>query len=58
MCYSAMVYAEIRKLERHLGCKVDHKWYVKTFWTDRGKDPFRKRPKAPRAMELDILANA
>jgi putative SOS response-associated peptidase YedK len=55
MCYSAMVYAEIKQLERHLGAKVDHKWYVKTFWIDRGKNPFRKRPKAPRSMERELL---
>lgn len=56
MCYSAMIYAEIRKYERRLGMKVDPKWYVQTFWIDRGKHPF-KRPKMPRALELDAIAN-
>ena len=55
MCYSAMVYAEIKQLYRHLGGKVDVEWYVKTFWIDRGKNPFRKRPKAPRSMERELL---
>jgi putative SOS response-associated peptidase YedK len=57
MCYSAMVYAEIKSLERKLGIKVDHDWYVKTFWIEKGKDPFRKRAKVARAMEWDILRN-
>ena len=52
-CARPMVYAEIKQLEHHLGAKVDHKWYVKTFWIDRGKNPFRKRPKAPRSMERE-----
>ncbi|HVI59329.1 MAG TPA: SOS response-associated peptidase family protein [Luteimonas sp.] len=51
-----MVIAEIRKYERKLGVKVDPKWYVQTFWIDRGKNPF-KRPKVPRALELDAIAN-
>ncbi|HVI58392.1 MAG TPA: SOS response-associated peptidase family protein [Luteimonas sp.] len=51
-----MIYAEVRKLERRLGAKVDLEWYVKTFWIDRGKNPYR-RPRAPRALELDVLAN-
>jgi len=29
--------------------------YVKTFWIDRQRDPFRKRPKVPRALEIEIL---
>lgn len=56
MCYSAMVYAEVKSLEHRLGAKVDIDWYVKTFWIDRGKNPFRKRPKAPRSMERELLA--
>lgn len=57
MCYSALVYAEIRKLERTLGVKVDADWYAETFWIKKGKDPWR-RPKMPRAGELDALAHA
>lgn len=57
MCYSAMVYAEIGKLERKLGIKIDPDWYVKEFWIKKGKDPY-KRPKMPRALELAALANA
>lgn len=56
MCYSAMVYAEIKSLERKLGIKIDPDWYVREFWTKKGKDPY-KRPHAPRAMELDVLNN-
>lgn len=55
MCYSAMVLAEIREYERMLGASVDPKWYVQTFWIDQGKNPYRRR-KAPRSMELDVLA--
>jgi putative SOS response-associated peptidase YedK len=51
-----MVYAEISQLERKLGIKIDPDWYVREFWTKRGKDP-GKRKKAPRAMELDVLAH-
>jgi len=29
--------------------------YVKTFWIEKGRTPFRKRPKVPRAMEIEIL---
>jgi putative SOS response-associated peptidase YedK len=57
MCYSAMIYAEIKQLERRLMCKVDVKWYVQTFWIDRGKNPFAKRTKAPRAMERELLVD-
>jgi len=56
MCYSAMVYAEIKQLERKLGIRIDADWYVEEFWIKRGRDP-GKRKKAPRAMELDVLAN-
>ncbi|WP_345779291.1 SOS response-associated peptidase family protein [Lysobacter sp. M2-1] len=30
---------------------------MKTFWIDRGKNPLRKRPKAPRSMERELLTN-
>lgn len=56
MCYSAMVYAEIKTLERKLGIKIDTDWYVEEFWIKKGKDP-GKRPRAPRALELDAIAN-
>lgn len=56
MCYSAMVYAEIKTLERKLGIRIDPDWYVEEFWVKRGKDP-GKRPKTPRALELDALAH-
>src|SRR3546814_21022595 len=56
VCYSAMVYAEISKLERKLGIKIDPDWYVEEFWIKKGKDP-SKRPRVPRALELDALAN-
>lgn len=56
MCYSAMVYAEISKLERKLGIKIDPDWYVEQFWIKKGKDP-GKRPRAPRALELEALAH-
>lgn len=55
MCYSAMVYSELRKFKRATGATMDVHEYVKTFWIDRGKNPFRKRPKVPRAMEIEIL---
>src|SRR3546814_5110359 len=57
VCYSAMVYAEISKLERKLGIKIDPDWYVEEFWTKKGKDP-GKRPRMPRALELAALADA
>ena len=56
MCYSAMVYAEISKLERKLGIKIDPGWYVEEFWTKKGRDPY-KRPRVPRALELDAIAH-
>lgn len=57
MCYSAMVQAEIRKLERTLGVKIDPDWYVEEFWIKRGKDP-HKRKRMPRAGEREALAHA
>src|SRR5690554_453956 len=50
MCYSAMVHAEIRSLERTLGVKIDPDWYVKEFWAGRKK--------MPRALEREALAHA
>ena len=57
MCYSALIYAEIRKLERTLGVKIDPDWYVEEFWTKKGKDPTKRR-KMPRALEREALALA
>lgn len=50
MCYSALVQSGIRALERKLGVTVDPEWYVRTFC-----GPARKRPRAARAFELDVL---
>lgn len=33
------------------------KEYVRLYWLDKGLDPYAKRPKVPRAMEIDILQN-
>lgn len=55
MCYSAMIRAEIRQLERRLQCKVDVDWYVSTFWVEQGSGPKARRIRAPRAMERDLL---
>lgn len=55
MCYSAQVFAGFRKFQRQTGAKMDIKEYVRLFWRDLGKDPYPKRPKVPRAMEIDIL---
>lgn len=55
MCYSAQVFAGFRKFQRQTGSKMDLKEYVRIFWRDLGKDPYGKRPKVPRAMEIDIL---
>ena len=57
MCYSAMVYAEIKQLERKLGIKVDPDWYAEEFWIKKGKDPY-KRPRMLRALELAALSDA
>ena len=55
MCYSSMVYAEHRKFQRETGSTMDVKTYVEVFWVQRGKDPHRRRPRVPRALERDIL---
>ncbi len=52
MCYSAQVYAEVRKFERVLGRPVDVDWYVKTFWS---ADKKGKRKKIPRVFERQAL---
>lgn len=50
-----MVYAEHRKFQRETGSTMDVNTYVEVFWVQRGKDPLRKRPRVPRALERDIL---
>lgn len=55
MCYSAQVFAGFRKFQRQTGSKMAIKEYVRLFWRDLGKDPMAKRPKVPRAMEIDLL---
>ncbi|MEO8367193.1 MAG: SOS response-associated peptidase family protein [Pseudoxanthomonas sp.] len=55
MCYSAMIYSELKQYKRATGATMDVHEYVRTFWVDRGKNPFLKRPKVPRAMEIEIL---
>src|SRR5690606_38340606 len=57
MCYSALIHAEIRKLERTLGVRIEHDWYVEEFWTRKGKDA-GKRPRMPRAVEREAMALA
>lgn len=60
MCYSAAVYAELRKLERTLGVKIDPDWYAAEFWTKRGGrgKNANKRPRMPRDLEREALARA
>lgn len=53
MCYSAQVYAELKKFIRATGMKIQAKEYVKLYW-DQGS-PYAKRPKVPRAMEIEVL---
>ena len=55
MCYSAQVFAGFRKFQRQTGSKMAIRDYVKLYWRDIGKDPHAKRPKVPRAMEIDLL---
>jgi putative SOS response-associated peptidase YedK len=54
MCYSAQVYAELKKFTRATGIKMTAKDYIKLYW-DQKKSPYAKRPKVPRAMEIEIL---
>ncbi|WP_394005084.1 SOS response-associated peptidase family protein [Luteimonas sp. WGS1318] len=47
MCYSAQVYAELKRYQRLFPeVKMDVETYVKTFWWDRGKNPMAKAPRA------------
>lgn len=55
MCYSAQVRVEFRKFQRLNGARIAIEEYVRLYWLDEGKDPYGKRPKAPRAMEIEIL---
>ena len=57
MCYSAMVHAEHKKFVRETGSEMDIDSYVRIFWIGEQRDPFRKRPRVPRALERDILQN-
>lgn len=54
MCYSAQVRAEYSKFRRETGAEMDLDSYVRLFWWNEGRDPFR-RPKVPRALERDVL---
>ncbi len=54
MCYSAQVYAELKKFTRATGIKLKAREYIKLYW-DQTKSPYAKRPKVPRAMEIEIL---
>lgn len=56
MCYSAQVYAELKKFTRATGIKMTAKDYIKLYW-DQKKSPYAKRPKVPRAMEIEILTD-
>jgi len=47
MCYSAQVYAELKRFKRlYPDVVMDEETYVKTFWWDRGKNPMAKAPRA------------
>src|SRR5690606_33700488 len=54
VCYSAQVHAEYSKFRRETGAEMDIDSYVRLFWWNEGRDPFR-RPKLPRALERDVL---
>lgn len=53
MCYSARVQAEFSKFRRETGAEMDIESYIQAYWWPDGTAS--KRPKAPRAMEHDIL---
>jgi len=52
MCYSAQIHAEFKQFKRQFGAVMDLKTYVKTFWWDRGLNPFAK---APRALVRELM---
>ena len=56
MCYSAQVEAEFREYQRLTGSDMDIGTYVRTFWWNQDRGAVR-RPKVPRAVERDLLAN-
>lgn len=61
MCYSALVHAEFKRFVRQFGARVDFDAYLQRYWIDAGRDPSagaRRRPRAPRAMERELLADA
>ncbi|MDH5834238.1 SOS response-associated peptidase family protein [Luteimonas kalidii] len=55
MCYSAQVRAEHKKFQRVTGSKMPIKEYVRLYWLDEGFDPYAKRPRTPRAMDIGFL---
>ncbi|WP_298581260.1 SOS response-associated peptidase family protein [uncultured Luteimonas sp.] len=55
MCYSAQVRAEHKKFQRVTGSKMTVKEYVRLYWLDEGMDPYAKRPRTPRAMDIGFL---
>ena len=58
MCYSAMVHTEFKRFVRETGARMDLESYVRIFWVGEQRDPFKeKRPRVPRALERDLLAN-
>lgn len=60
MCYSALVHVEFKRFIRQFGARIDFDAYLQRYWIDAGRDPFdgkRKRPRAPRAMERELLAD-
>lgn len=47
MCYSAQVYAELKRFKRlYPDVEMDEETYVKTFWWKRGGNPMAKAPRA------------
>lgn len=56
MCYSAQIKAEYEKYRRLTGADMDIRTFVRTFWWKEGAQPSR-RPRVPRAVERDLLAN-
>lgn len=42
MCYSAIVEAEYSKFRRLFGAVMDLDTYVRTYWIEKGKDPYRR----------------
>lgn len=55
MCYSSLVRAEHRKFQRETGSKMTVKEYVRLYWLDEGMDPYARRPRTPRAMDIGFL---